>query len=246
MEERSDLSSRMKDYYRILGVKPGASKEQIRRAYREQAKELHPDYYGKDSGPFIDLQEAYAVLSDPARRRAYEDVKRRTQIESSDMDWGTAETLYTKGPAPEPLIPERERVDLGDMSLGGSFRTFGPTFDELFDRLWRNFTPVRPKVENLRSLNVEIRISPQEALQGGRVRILVPARLRCRVCRGRGGIGFYECWYCDGTGTVQGEYPINLTFPAGLTNNYVVEVPLDSLGIRNFYIRAIFRVTGSR
>lgn len=234
----------MKDYYFILGVNPAATIEEIRVAYRQHAKELHPDYYGQDSGPFIDLQEAYAILSDPARRRAYDDVYRDSYMGASWPDSARAEPLFSREPAAEPLIPTQEQTDLGELSLSRDFRTFGPSFDELFDRLWRNFSLARPKVEDLRSLNVEIRISAEEAMRGGRVRLLVPARLRCPVCLGRGGLGFYECWQCEGTGAVQGEYPVILTCPPGVVNNYSVEIPLDRFGISNFYLRAIFRVSG--
>lgn len=234
----------MKNYYLILGVKRDATPEEIRTAYRQQAKELHPDYYGQDCGPFIDLQEAYAILSDPARRRAYDDVYQRDYTEPSGPSGIRAEPLYGSRPAPEPLIPEEKPADLGELSLRGSFGTFSPSFEELFDRLWRNFSLVRPKVERLRSLNVEIRLSPQEAMAGGRVRLLVPARLRCPDCGGRGGIGFFSCWRCDGEGVIHGEYPVTLTFPPGIVNYYVVEIPLDQFGIENFYLRAIFRVSG--
>lgn len=234
----------MKNYYLILGVKRDATLEEIRTAYRQQAKELHPDYYGQDSGPFIDLQEAYAILSDPARRRAYDDTYQQETAGPSGPSRARAEPLYESRPGPEPLIPEKRPADLGDLSLRSSFGTFSSSFDELFDRLWRNFSLARPKVERLRNLNVEIRLSPQEAMAGGRVRLMVPARLRCPDCGGRGGIGFYSCWRCDGVGVIQGEYPVTLTFPAGIVNNYVVEIPLDRFGIENFYLRTIFRVSG--
>lgn len=233
----------MKNYYLILGVKSDATSEQIRAAYRRQAKELHPDYYGRDSGPFIDLQEAYSVLSDPVRRRSYDDVFHHSYRERGRASRVDVEPLYSRRSSPEPLVPEQNQVDLGQLSLTRDFRTFGPSFDELFERLLHNFNLVRPKVERIRSLNVEIRVTRQEARRGGRVRILVPARLRCPVCRGHGGVGFYECNHCEGAGVVQGEYPINLMFPPGIVNNYMLEVPLDRFGISNFYLRAIFRVS---
>jgi molecular chaperone DnaJ len=236
----------MKDYYFILGVKPAATIEQIRAAYRHQAKELHPDYYGQDSGPFIDLQEAYAVLSDPARRRVYDDTVGHSFRQFQQPESVKAQPLHATKSEPEPLIPTQEQTDLGELSLRRDFRTFGPSFDELFDRLRRNFSLARPKVDQLRSLNVEIRISSDEALRGGRVRLLVPAQLRCPTCYGRGAIGLFECWQCEGAGVVQGEYPVILTYPPGIINNYSVEIPLDRFGISNFYLRAIFRVSGDR
>ncbi len=65
----------MKDYYRILGVAPGAGDEDIRRAYRGKAFELHPDRNGgspEAEEAFKEVTEAYAVLGDPDRRAAYD------------------------------------------------------------------------------------------------------------------------------------------------------------------------------
>jgi Protein of unknown function (DUF3631)/DnaJ domain len=60
------------DYYRVLGVTKDATAEDIRRAYRRLAKEHHPDR-GGDAGQFGQIRDAYAVLSDEARREAYDE-----------------------------------------------------------------------------------------------------------------------------------------------------------------------------
>jgi DnaJ-class molecular chaperone len=233
----------MKNYYLILGVDSKATQEEIKTAYRQHAKDLHPDYYGPDSSPFLDLQEAYAVLSDPMRRRLYDKTYGHVPVSRGPAD-ASAEPLIPRPPiVPEPLIPMEDQVDLGSLSLGSSFRTIHPSYEELFDRIWRNFSLSRPKVERLRQLNVEININSYEALRGGRVQLLVPARLRCPRCHGRGGTGFFECWQCEGAGVVQGEYPLAIAFPPGIVNNYVIQVPLDRLGIDNFFLNVIFRVS---
>lgn len=63
-----------KDYYCILGINPDADLRRIKRAYRERAKKHHPDVAdaGESSQKFIELQEAYQVLSDAERRRRYD------------------------------------------------------------------------------------------------------------------------------------------------------------------------------
>lgn len=96
--------SLMKNYYLVLGVSPDATLEQIRGAYREQAKELHPDHYGPDSKPFIDLQEAYAVLSDPAQRRAYDHKKRQPIKPRRRGGRVVSEPLVSRWVQPEPGI----------------------------------------------------------------------------------------------------------------------------------------------
>lgn len=232
----------MKNYYLILNVHPDSTTEEIKTAYRQQAKDLHPDYYGSDSKPFLDLQEAYAVLGDPARRRAYDNLARRSSPNAKIPRSGSAEALIPKQYQPEPLIPEDAPVVLGDLSLTDSFQNFTPSFDELFDRIWKNFNVIKPKVEELKPLTLEIRISPREAFFGGEVTLLVPAKLSCPFCHGQGGIGFFECGQCAGAGSVIGEYPVAVSFPAGITNNYVVQLPLNHFGISNFYLNIVFRV----
>src|SRR5262249_61663445 len=68
-----------KDYYAILGVPREATEDEIRRAYRRQALEWHPDRRPGDpraAERFREISEAYAVLISPARRREYDEASR--------------------------------------------------------------------------------------------------------------------------------------------------------------------------
>lgn len=73
----------MKDFYRILEIEPSATVAQVRAAYRKKAFALHPDRNPSEEAhsAFQAVQEAYETLSDAARRRDYDDNRRRSLIE---------------------------------------------------------------------------------------------------------------------------------------------------------------------
>ena len=89
----------MKDYYRILGLQPTAKLAEVKSAYRKKAFALHPDRNpsAKAHADFQEVQEAYELLSDPSRRRDYDDNRRRSlienPIETAREIWGN----YLKG-----------------------------------------------------------------------------------------------------------------------------------------------------
>ena len=62
----------MKNYYDILGVKKGASEEEIKSAFRKLAHKYHPDKRGGDEAKFKEVSEAYSVLSDKKKRAEYD------------------------------------------------------------------------------------------------------------------------------------------------------------------------------
>lgn len=221
-----------KDYYAILRIPQDASQRQIETVYCARMREFERG--DVPQSPLLEVQEAYSVLSRPDRRAAYDEAM-FGQKRVVDLSVG-------KPPA-EPLVPTQGPADLGRVSLTRSFRTFSPSFEEIYDRFWSNFAPTtQPKSETLRSLSVDIPITPEQAVTGGQARVLVPAQTRCPVCDGYGGIGPYVCWRCDGRGTLVVEHPIMVSFPAGYSA-YTVQVPLDRYGIRNFYLTVHFRMT---
>jgi DnaJ-class molecular chaperone len=161
--------SMAKTYYTILGVEPDATPEQIKSAYRQQVKHLHPDHYGEDCAPFLAVQEAYNVLSNPARRRAYDEnlarQRQQTQVRRRPV---------SPGPV-EPLIPPEAPLDL-DL----------PWVDDIFESFGENFG-YRP--DPAQEIEVEVRLTPLEARRGGQFRLSLPVPTLCPTCRGYGGIG---------------------------------------------------------
>lgn len=230
-----------KNYYLILDVTSDATQEQIKSAYRRKAKELHPDRYGDDREPFQSVQEAYAVLIDPVRRRAHDEALNR---ERRPQPVSRRRSDYRRTPNVEPLIPEKQTTYVEDLSLSRSFQTYRPSFEELFDYLGSNFSGLnRSKAESPESLTVEILLSPEQALLGGRVRIALPVQQTCPACGGRGWIGPFDCMRCRGAGVLTREYPVEIPYPPGIVDSYLTQVSLDAIGVHNLYLTVYFRVS---
>ena len=226
-----------KSYFAILGISPNATMDEIRSAYRRLAKEFHPDHYSGSSQRFQDIQEAYSVLGNSRRRREYEQSIRKVPIRTP-----LRPTTY---PEPEPLIPEDSPVELGEISPVRSFQSFSPSFDEIFDWLWSNFSDLtQPKSARVQNLTLEVTLTPEQTRSGGNARVMVPAQAVCPTCRGHGGVGFYECARCAGEGVISGEMPVSVSFPPGITKDHAVMIPLDRFGIPNTHITVLFRPTG--
>jgi DnaJ-class molecular chaperone len=222
--------------YRILGLSGQATPEDIRAAYRRRALELHPDHSGSGAEPFLELQEAYGILSDPQRRSAWDRKRPR----------GVVEPLTAPHRGAEPLRPVEPASGFREVSMFDSFDTYSPSWEELFDRWQGNLAlGSRPKSERMESLTVDVPLSADQAACGGQMLLSVPARVPCRSCRGGGAVGGYLCWRCGGTGSVSGEVPLRVAYPAGLLDPYVVRLRLDRFGIRNTYLTVRFRVSAA-
>jgi molecular chaperone DnaJ len=225
-----------KDFYLVLQVSREASPEEIRCAFRRRAHELHPDKSGGDSEPFLELQEAYAVLSDPEQRAAY--------------DYGAEPEPVRRGRAGRARRRSAERFREAEPS--GGFEEFSfsaffggaePSFEEFFDQLWNNFGfATRPRARGAGGLTVDVPLSAEEARAGGVVRLLVPVPVICPTCEGLGGMDYQACRHCRGQGALKAEIPVQVPYPRGLRRAHVVQVPLDEFGLRNACLTVRFRL----
>lgn len=110
-----------KDYYKILGVKRTAGEKDIKKAYRKLARKYHPDVNSGDKGAnekFLEINEAHEVLSDPAKRKEYDQY---------GSDW---QQHQKTGGRPEDFNWQRQQNTDGGTH---TYRTFDPAdFEELF------------------------------------------------------------------------------------------------------------------
>jgi DnaJ-class molecular chaperone len=212
-----------KDYYVILGIPRGESAAGIHSAYRDLAKRHHTDVAGPSgTGRFREIAEAHKVLSDPAQRRQY------------DADLTESETAPSTGILRWPVESSAPQP-LSFFDLAGSIR---PSFDELFERYFRNFTGYGvPKAEREEGLNIEVLLTPEEASRGGVLPVTVPVFHDCPACRGTGEDWFFPCLECHAQGLIEQRETIRINIPPGIRPPAVFELPLRGLGIHNFYLR---------
>jgi molecular chaperone DnaJ len=92
---------------------------------------------------------------------------------------------------------------------------------------------------------MEIVLTPDEARRGGRMDIILPARILCPTCAGQGSAGFYACSRCMGSGVLFRDVPVAVEFPPGITDGSQRAISLRHLGIRDVYVSVVFRIGGT-
>ena len=202
-----------RDPYEVLGVAKSAGDDEIKKAYRKLARELHPDRNPDDEAAeerFKDVQAAYDLLSDPEKRQAYD-------------RFGAAGAAGPGGFGPGGV--RYENVDLGDLSdiLGGFGSFFG-----------RGQRAGRPRPERGGDLESRIRISFDDALSGVQIRVPVEVETACHVCGGSGaepGTAPRTCPDCRGSGVIsdsQGLFALSHPCPRCRGNGVVVDTPCQT------------------
>ena len=179
-----------KDYYQILGVSRGAAPADIKKAYRKLARKYHPDLNPGDKSAearFKEIQEAYAVLSDP---------NKRAQYDQFGFAGGAPPGAGPGGPSSAGF----EGFDFSDYG-SSSFRDF---FENLFGGAGVRASG-RPSIapERGEDLNYSMKIGFEDAIRGLQTRIRLNRLATCERCGGSGqvsGSGSRECPTCHGTG----------------------------------------------
>ena len=178
-----------KDLYKVLEVSKGASQDEIRRSYRRLARKYHPDANPGDEGAeerFKGIQQAYEVLSNPEKRREYDEGPRQF------FGAGNAAGGHTASGA-----DFQNFSDLSD--LFGGFGNLGDVFGQATTGA-RGRRP-SPKGEDV---TVSVKLEFKDALEGVTTRVGVPVEEACGDCGGSGaapGTSPRTCSQCGGRGT---------------------------------------------
>ncbi len=188
-----------RDYYEVLGVAKGADAAAIKKAYRQKAKELHPDRNSDNpnaEAQFKEANEAYEVLKDENKKAAYD-------------RYGHA--AFENG--------------MGGGGARGQQGDFASAFSDVFDDLFGDFMGGgrgggrRSGAQRGNDLRYNLRINLEDAFAGLQKTITVPTAVGCGSCNGTGAEGGSEpqtCPTCSGMGKVraqQGFFTVERTCP---------------------------------
>lgn len=231
------MSTGNKDFYKVLGVSDKADTDEIRKAYRKLAKRYHPDANQGDekaSDRFKEIGEAYGVLSDPEKRKKYDQMRK---FGAFGMGGRGAPRGSRPGGARAPA--GGPGPDFGSGSQNFSFEDLGglgDIFSSIFDRGRKaddRASGARgPRKGPDSELNVEV--SFELAARGGKLTLKVPITEVCATCSGTGarpGTGLARCDECRGSGTVsfgQGGFAVNRPCPACGGRGRIPEDPCPS------------------
>lgn len=229
-----------KNYYIILGIPANSNEDDIKAAYRRLAKEYHPDYFGSNQAPFQMIHEAYSVLSDPARRRSYDNNLEDGIIRYNHPEPDTVDVSKDSSHV-EPLIPKERPPAHPNRSLDRSIHHYNSLFDGLFDRMLSGFYEDRHPQFTL-NRTIEVQLTSDQAAKGGNVRLKVPMQIRCPSCNSAGQRGVRGCWRCNGAGYLTGERQLLLSYPAGVRSGHTIQLPVTRINNRDISLTAVIQI----
>ncbi len=207
-----------RDFYDVLGASKGASAEELKKAYRSKAKELHPDRNSDNpqaEAQFKEVNEAYDVLKDDTKKAAYD----RYGHAAFEGGGGGGRPGY------------------------GGQGDFASAFSDVFEDLFGDFMGGqrgggggRARAQRGSDLRYNLRVNLEEAFKGVQKTINVPTSVGCDVCKGSGAEGGAEpvtCPTCNGMGKVraqQGFFTVERTCPTCNGMGQTIKNPCRNCG----------------
>ena len=190
-----------RDYYEVLGLKKGASEDEIKKAFKSMARKYHPDLHPDDkeaAEKFKEINEAYEVLSDSEKRARYD-----------QFGHAAVDPNYGGG------------AGAGGFSGFGGFGDVGDIFDSIFGGGFGGFGGGRSTASSANAphrggdVNANVTIDFMEACKGAKKKMRVTHMVKCDQCSGTGADANTKtssCTECHGQGSVR----VNQRTPFGV------------------------------
>ena len=216
----SGMAVQFKDYYEVLGVPRKASAAEIKKAFRKLAREHHPDVAKNKrtaEEKFKEINEAYEVLSDPAKRKKYDEL---------GPNWKSGAEFRP----PPGWQTFTGRPFAGGPGRGGDFEfEFGGTgFSDFFEQIFgsrgrsqggfgRTAFSEEEFAERGRDVEGDIMVTLEEAARGSVRTVSVRHAQLCEQCGGKGERAGRVCGTCEGSGQVPKLNKYQVKIPAGVS-----------------------------
>ncbi|HLZ34204.1 MAG TPA: J domain-containing protein [Nitrospira sp.] len=209
------MATTSRDYYQILGIARSASADDVKKAYRRLARQYHPDLHGgakksEMEKKFKELNEAHEVLSDPDKRKKYDQY---------GAQWEQAEAF------------EKARRQAGAGGFGGQDARGGFGGGEAFSDMFENLFGGRGRGGTGRGfavpgddLETEVDLTLREVLTGVTKRVRLNEPIPCSTCQGTGALRGRTCPTCFGSGSTTESKTIEVKIPAGVQDGTRVRV----------------------
>jgi molecular chaperone DnaJ len=180
-----------KDYYNILGVNKGASKDEIKKAFYKLAHKYHPDKKDGNEAKFKEVNEAYQVLSDDGKRSKYDQFGSGYENMGGNGNgfggFGGFDFSGAEG------FGNGEGFDFGNLN-------------DIFSDFFTGGMGGRAQARRGRDISTEVQVAFADAIFGTERKILITKTSNCGVCHGSGGkpgTKMETCKTCNGQGTIR-------------------------------------------
>ncbi|MES2952971.1 MAG: molecular chaperone DnaJ [Patescibacteria group bacterium] len=184
----------MENYYEILGIERGATKDEIKKAFRKLAHQYHPDKKGGDEAKFKKVNEAYQILSDEKKRAQYD------QFGQAGANGGPGGFDYSGFAGGQGFDFSEMFRQAGFGGGDGQSADFSDIFEGIFGG-GRGRAPRRG-----RDIAIDVQITFRESVFGVTRTMLLNKVGACNICSGKGakpGSKMVTCKSCDGKGTIR-------------------------------------------
>jgi curved DNA-binding protein len=228
------MAVQFKDYYEVLGVPRTASEADIKKSFRKLARQYHPDVAKTKKGAeekFKAINEAYEVLSDPAKRKKYDEL---------GPNWKQG-AEFRPPPGWQYEYQPGGRSSRGQPGQGGDFEfEFGGTtgFSDFFEQLFgsrgrgggspfgrRGGFAEEDLSERGNDVEGDIMVTLEEAQHGSIRAVTLRRSVVCDACHGTGEQKGRPCPVCGGTGAVAKTETYQVKIPPGVTQGQRLRVP---------------------
>lgn len=210
------MAVKFRDYYEVLGVPRTATDEELKKEYRKLARKYHPDVNPGDKSAeekFKEINEAYQVLSDPDKRRKYDEL---------GQNWQSGQEF-----TPPPGWQGAGRADYRDFSdvfgNGGGQSGFSDFFENIFGRRGRAGAGATFRARG-EDIEAQIGLTLEEAHRGGTRRITLQVTETCPDCGGTGTKDGKTCPTCRGSGVVRHPKSLDVTIPPGVRDGSIIRL----------------------